>query len=455
MSAKCYDMYYGQSMSINHLISMMIYCNYDELQKKFSETFRKLGKYETNKSLKRRHRNYYHLAKLLRECVECFGMYCGEILEMDQCISVFHGINKCLTFTSMDTRVQVPFSTTTDYSVANSFCNNEGIILKMFISVQGWCMSHFENIETTQRIKCMDMHWISDFSNEQEIFCIGGISEISLQTIIQVQTGNDYIHYIEGLRTFSPFMETNPDNLELHLSWNGYPSNLNLQMAFRLLSHELHRYAPNHTKAHEFKSCPQYIQRMLHTHCVNVKSLRMNSNQKVMKHVFWNNVPGWIDLDLITAVFPHLQYITFTAIGSNNVMCFTEPLLYEYILEYTKKNKHSSFEEIIIQCDCEYYNKIVKCVEKYKHKFQNCSWSIIVEIDDTKELCPNSSLLKEGIARIADNDKQRNERINEEIKDPGIQEYLRLHGLDERIVKKMILNFGSDKSVKLLIQKFN
>eukprot|EP01084_Bolivina_argentea_P248398 415484_1 len=72
-SAACYDMKYGQNMSINHLISLMTYCNFSGLAKAFTETFRR-NENETNLALKERHRNFYYLGRLLRECCECFGM---------------------------------------------------------------------------------------------------------------------------------------------------------------------------------------------------------------------------------------------------------------------------------------------------------------------------------------------------------------------------------------------
>eukprot|EP01083_Nonionella_stella_P315027 1136793_1 len=73
-TAKCYGMKYGDKMSYKHIIAMMIYCNSDELQYRFSETYRKIAKNETFIELKNRHRNYFFLGKYLRECTECFGM---------------------------------------------------------------------------------------------------------------------------------------------------------------------------------------------------------------------------------------------------------------------------------------------------------------------------------------------------------------------------------------------
>eukprot|EP01084_Bolivina_argentea_P143894 252596_1 len=50
----------------DHILSLLVYCNCDEYQYKWSSTFRRI-KEETNKSLKCRHSYFYHCSKYLRE----------------------------------------------------------------------------------------------------------------------------------------------------------------------------------------------------------------------------------------------------------------------------------------------------------------------------------------------------------------------------------------------------
>eukprot|EP01084_Bolivina_argentea_P189769 326278_1 len=88
--------YYGiakeTSISNSHLIAMMAYCNQDVLQSKFSATYRRIPENESDKSLNKRHSNFAHFGKLLRENVECFGVNDSG----SNCIQMrfFHGINK-------------------------------------------------------------------------------------------------------------------------------------------------------------------------------------------------------------------------------------------------------------------------------------------------------------------------------------------------------------------------
>eukprot|EP01084_Bolivina_argentea_P014135 26431_1 len=68
-----YEVAQNQVVTLQHLLAMMIYCNMDLLQRKFTETYRKTTSNETDESLKQRHSNYAIFGKLLRELVECFG----------------------------------------------------------------------------------------------------------------------------------------------------------------------------------------------------------------------------------------------------------------------------------------------------------------------------------------------------------------------------------------------
>eukprot|EP01084_Bolivina_argentea_P020103 37408_1 len=73
-SARYYDMEFGEIMSVRHIISMMAIHNYDRLYTRFNETFRLTYNTTNIEEMVNRHREYYWLARLVRECVECFGM---------------------------------------------------------------------------------------------------------------------------------------------------------------------------------------------------------------------------------------------------------------------------------------------------------------------------------------------------------------------------------------------
>eukprot|EP01084_Bolivina_argentea_P108445 193811_1 len=65
-SSAFYEMKFGDTMQERHFIALLLYCNFDKLQKYFSGTYRKLNKTESNRQLKQRHRHFYHFGKNLR-----------------------------------------------------------------------------------------------------------------------------------------------------------------------------------------------------------------------------------------------------------------------------------------------------------------------------------------------------------------------------------------------------
>ena len=83
-----------ETISIEHLLSVKLYTSFDVLSFKFSTTFRKLNKNESNKQLKERNAQYSNWSRLLRETVECFGTRVDE-----SAIKIFyHGNRQFICF---------------------------------------------------------------------------------------------------------------------------------------------------------------------------------------------------------------------------------------------------------------------------------------------------------------------------------------------------------------------
>eukprot|EP01084_Bolivina_argentea_P049635 91289_1 len=273
-TAKYWDMKYGQQISNNHLISLMLYCNFDVLQYEYSKTFRPIDRNESAASIKERHRNFFHFSKLLRECVECFGMK-----KPNSDITVFHGTNKKFVFPAMHAFVAGPFSTTTDYNVAINFSQSKGMILELCIEKDNFSISSRDGDEAKNRLCCMDTWWISDYVNEQEILSIGGKNRCKFISIFDVEANINYQQYIDGLSTMMDTMSASITSLAIQRGKHTFKldSDLNCakdkKMAFRLFAHEFWRYFPDDKKAYEFKGCPEYVKKMLHMNCHNVKDI--------------------------------------------------------------------------------------------------------------------------------------------------------------------------------------
>eukprot|EP01084_Bolivina_argentea_P257056 432977_1 len=143
----------GNCLPLEYILSLMIYCNYDQLQYYFSKTYR-----EENGN---NHNNFYFLAKYVKISVHKFGTddYAREK-------NFYHGINEQLVFTayiynSNDTHhtsestqgviINGPLSTSTSFEVATNFTNfNQGLVIKF-----GNESNNFFSVS-----------WLSDFPNE-------------------------------------------------------------------------------------------------------------------------------------------------------------------------------------------------------------------------------------------------------------------------------------------------
>eukprot|EP01084_Bolivina_argentea_P200251 342454_1 len=117
-------------MLLDHMLAVMMYCNYDKLQNKFTATYRKLLRNETKESVVIRHSNFYWLGMYLKEaCLQC-----GVTIN-DGCIGAFyHGINQQMVFpeilTSNGVNIYCPLSTSSSYAVSVNFAANKGLIIE-------------------------------------------------------------------------------------------------------------------------------------------------------------------------------------------------------------------------------------------------------------------------------------------------------------------------------------
>eukprot|EP01083_Nonionella_stella_P083514 230988_1 len=340
VSERIYALKHMDSMMPNHFIAVMTYCNYNALQLAFAATFRKQNSNETDDELKSRHSRYYHLGRYLRECIECFGLQCTIYrgTKGNQLLFLYRGISQSFMFSSMETTIQCPFSTTTDVWVAHGFSEN-GMVLELSVPLQGYKFTN-DGDSSPWLAYGFDCQWWSDYVNEKEILCIGGALTLQFESIIDVRYCVNYQHYIKAIKHLTFGMSTKVIRLahaiidEPHDEGHAYvPSNRNeKQLLSRLISHELHRYRPENSN--EFKECPDYISKILHLHCRNVKTIHIYSIEGIHQLAidFFKDKHGFIQLDLLTTVFPSLRSLNCD-VADKNVHFILGLLntIYEYV----------------------------------------------------------------------------------------------------------------------------
>eukprot|EP01084_Bolivina_argentea_P123902 219560_1 len=180
-STKYYDIPHEAALAVNHIAAIMTYCNESILQRKFTETYRKIPDNESNEHLIERHRNFAHLGRLLRELVGCFPFVSEkEYSAFKNKTGLYHGISIQTMFGAIDAIIKGPTSTTRDYAVAAGFCANKGMILELQMDFYWAIHGHLCLFECS---------YISDYPNESEVFFIGGYSKFIFRSIINAAQG--------------------------------------------------------------------------------------------------------------------------------------------------------------------------------------------------------------------------------------------------------------------------
>eukprot|EP01084_Bolivina_argentea_P133162 234992_1 len=146
MHAHSSDEYYNKEwvLSIDYLLALMIYCNFDRIGYEFSKSYRE----DDGKQ----HTEWFWMGKNLKIAIRKFGQYYYEHNQ-----PLYHGITKQLIFPTYVTNVQIhgPLSTSSEIEVAITFTNgNQGLIIQ-FGDPYGFT-------------KKFAVGWLSDFANEKE-----------------------------------------------------------------------------------------------------------------------------------------------------------------------------------------------------------------------------------------------------------------------------------------------
>eukprot|EP01083_Nonionella_stella_P237775 833806_1 len=399
-----YDMQWRERISINHLISMMAYCNFTALSFAFSNTYRKINANESDDALRGRHRNYGWMGRYLRECTDCFGT-----TGFSHCYSlkVYHGVTKQFTFESMIAYIKGPFSTTSSSSVASTFCGGAGMVLELELTFMYWtqdtCYSTISDLHTNVFQFC-DMRWISDYVHEQEIFFIGGLHPFIFNTIGDPTIGTSYRMYMNALKQilYDIILEYRSFNQQIaawcvtHHCHSGKveqsmispPSSMKERtLNFALLSHQIWKSCPQHPKAKQFKNCDAYFDQIMDLQFQSVKTIVFEyaRNSVVNSSLQYEN--GWINLDLFHKIFPNVQYIKFTAFNQKKAF-ITDAFLWNSILSFvqldylnrSKSNKISTLNKLEIVLNQELFEDVQTYIESmdYGNEFLSNLWFVHV-----------------------------------------------------------------------------
>ena len=154
----------GEVLSIERIISIILYCDFTSLSSHFTSTFRKRNAFEPLQSTKKRHAKYYWFSKTLKGSVQCYGTSYDPFDPMhgNESLGILYGPFYCGMSTVMNMpqfniHLLSPTSTSCQISVAIKFSGDHGLLIE------------FDNNEGQGTwTKGLDVSWLSRFKEEDE-----------------------------------------------------------------------------------------------------------------------------------------------------------------------------------------------------------------------------------------------------------------------------------------------
>ena len=189
----------SQPISSSHILSIILYCDTNELQNNFSCSFRKKNTFETLQSLKKRHQKYYHFAKNIVEAIHVYGINGHKRHEHDEHEKgpFYCGLSVVLNIGSFAIYLKGPTSTTKDISVAINFAKRKGQIMEL------------QNDTYRGQIQNMfDCSWISNYSEENERLWIGyqHMWRLRIESIRIIENNQNHKDFFNALHVFDSIL---------------------------------------------------------------------------------------------------------------------------------------------------------------------------------------------------------------------------------------------------------
>eukprot|EP01084_Bolivina_argentea_P256245 431331_1 len=149
-------------MSINHLISLKLYTDFNDIQREFKLNCRFNDENETLSELVIRNSEIGHWCRYVFESCSFFG----NLLHIQKSESkiVYCGLKKKLIFNSMTQRFECMLSTSKSSNIASNFGRDEGIVLQLKAA----------NTKT----RYFDCSFLSHYEQEWERLCMGSSLKI-------------------------------------------------------------------------------------------------------------------------------------------------------------------------------------------------------------------------------------------------------------------------------------
>eukprot|EP01084_Bolivina_argentea_P105713 189308_1 len=314
-------------MLMEHLLALMVYCNFDGLQHNFSETYRIDIK---------RHESFHHLGFALKTAVHEFG----NDIQNTNLKQFYHGIGKMLVLPSYisNVRIYCPLSTSSSFEVAMNFTNNnEGMIINF-------------GAGRTGIVKYFATSWLSDYSNENEcLFIQNQWWSLQINNIIHVKSGTEFRIILKALNI-----------LDRLTTGNAIYDQSYWQLIGRIINNNM-------------DGCHQYAQALISTYCNNKKTvkinyLKINTYTNVRQLLFCFGYE-WIKINVFNVLFPKLECI----VVENIVLCRN---IFEDIFYHLSNANSKTIVRVIILAKKQTELSVDDAIKQYEKRFANIQYGM-------------------------------------------------------------------------------
>eukprot|EP01084_Bolivina_argentea_P196916 337541_1 len=331
-------------ISKEHLLAIMIYCNYTELQFMFSQTYRKIASNESIQSVLNRHSNFYWWGKYLKQAVH----YCGNKSNDCGIKAFYHGIDKNIMFPQYNiicgVSIYSPVSTSSSFEVAMNFATVNGLVFEFAIEGNSF------------RRTCFSCSWLSDYGNEAEYLFIQGSSKLFCNNIYHLTTGLEFAVILDALQFICTIMDSS--NEVTRIAPNRDKEKIKL-LARTILESQL---SVKNSNFQRFESLHTYAQKLIDTYFNN--QLEQHITQEFFKSK---------TMDDLMTLFPNVVKVRVSEIELNNVTGIINSILTHLCDDHSSK-----LEEIWLLClfesDC--MKDYMSLVSQFRNKFKNIHFSV-------------------------------------------------------------------------------
>eukprot|EP01083_Nonionella_stella_P118234 352931_1 len=275
-----------QDMRIQHLLALMIYCNYDFLQAQFSAAYR-VGIPKINQ--------FYHLGRFLKEAVHKYG----TAIKDGDIKTFYHGISEQLLFPEIigsDQRgisIYCPLSTSDVFDVALSFSDMRDGLIVQFVGGKDANAKYFS------------MSWLSDYTSESEHFYIQTHHPLHIDDVVHISSGTRLGMIVKVLRLM--------EHITTGKRCNKGVSSHALRLVSDIIQNQL-----SIGKEHEYPSCSYlhtYAKKLINQYFHNKTSIILDykdiNQPKYMflARLLFHSHFEWIHIELIQILYPQIGYI--------------------------------------------------------------------------------------------------------------------------------------------------